>query len=176
MASPAVATVIPLAETLVEFLHEGGDVQKAAPPEGDRMGKDGGAAEKQKRSGEELLVREGGRGYFYKQVEVVSQDGVGDGGDEEGFAEALQKTKQVFFFRGAKVGQFVLGVGDDVVVGEGGGFGVKAGDATHGGIITYSDLSRILVLKKEEKYYRIAKAMDIELIQSKNSSLLRRVL
>ncbi len=122
------------------------------------MGKDGGAAEKQKRSGEELLVREGGGGYFYKQVEVISQDGVGDGGDEEALAEELKEAEEVFFLRGAEVGQFVLGVGDDVVVGEGGGFGVKAGDATHGGIIIYSDLSRKLEMRffqGEEEAFRL---------------------
>ncbi len=77
---------------------------------------------------------------FYYKVYVVSHDGVGEEGEVEEGGQAAKKAKEVFFFRGEKVGQFVCEVGEDVVVG-GGEFDVCAGDSGHGEIIPEKGLS-----------------------------------
>jgi len=66
---------------------------------------------------------------------VVSHDGKGEQLYEEGLGELLKEPEEFFFLCWGEHGEFVLDVGDEVVVGEGGGFDVGSGDATHGEII-----------------------------------------
>ena len=67
---------------------------------------------------------------------MVSHDGEGEDLDEEGEGEFLKEREEFFLFCWGEHGEFVLQVGDEVVVGEGGGFDVGSGDATHGEIIS----------------------------------------
>jgi len=56
MAPPSMAKVIPLAETLVQFFHEDGDVQEATKPPGGGMGGYGGGFEKEQGSSQKLSL------------------------------------------------------------------------------------------------------------------------
>ena len=68
-------------------------------------------------------------------MKVVSQKGVAYEAQGKDGGELSEKAKEVFFLRGAKVGEFVLKVADEVVVGRGGKFEEMSGKSRHEGII-----------------------------------------